>query len=1449
MPNGFGRSASFCLNSIITIVFIFTFSFQSVNLSIFKRNNPVPTSITKNADVKTEKTNRLDKVREVALNNQNKYESTSENKSTEVSTKSENIEFLPGKLILKVSPGTDLNPTQITEKTGLNKVSVQKLTETSLIISSPDLTSGAKTNTPISEVNQKTKDTLENLQKIKGVLSSELDLVYKRDFATNDPFINDLYHLNNTGQNGGVTDQDVDAFEAWDVQTGSNQIIIAVVDDGMDVDHPDLAPNMLLNSSGKVIGYDFVNNDDDTDVVNPPADWGHGTHVAGTIAARGNNGIGVSGVCQTCKIMPVKVLDDTGSGSLSSVAQGIIFAADNGAKIINLSLGGGKSSLIEDAINYAYSKGVLSVASAGNSSSSNPSYPAAFENSVSVASLKKDGTKSDFSNFGSTVDISAYGSEIISTFPIGASLDAAGCSDANFSLPNDGYGFCSGTSMAAPVVSGVAGLILSQNPGLSVTDLRSVLLGFTDDVETLNPAFKGKLGSGSVNAYKALNGLNSYLVSMKTLPIIDQNLNGVAELNEAVQVPIKFNSSSFSPNTLTNVKLNFISNNPQITITSPQPTLINDLAPGSTIDTSLSFTSSLSTNPGLVEFTIELQSDQYNKTYYYSLDVIKKLQFSDANFTFDTDSQGWYTSNSNWKLAQNCSQMTSSPKYWHFGGNNCADYTENQSGTLKSPAILLPLSDSTYINFDQYLDNEHDSFIAYDSANVLIKIVGQNDAEALPISTPCSFFSSSLCGQNTFENVSFEIPSYYGGKNVQFLFEFTSDNVTNRAGWYIDNVSLQNIPLVQQQLTNVLDDNNNKVIEANEIVELEYTYHNKNTISTANVEPSFNPTKNISFLSIIPPFELLPQESKIFTVRARVANQIKAVVEWSAYIKVNNYTLPNPSRDNLKISPVINLPLDDDLSNSQFYDLGNSFDIYGNSNWHYTNTKCANIAGNNGQIYFGAEDCSELPVSMVNRSVFGTSALIPSSNKNLELIIDQYIDTQSDIPGLIDATEIFVYSYKLGTGFNLQYENTCLIEDPFFGNFQSQCPKAEWHKSKFTIPQEVIDNGPFDLTFSFSGSTSNGRVPDTYGWFINSIKIQETNLPPVIAVNPLILTANVDQPISFNLKLEAKISDPENDILNLNLGTPSKGGQVVFNSTTGKYIYTPKTQFQGTETISYTVTDIKGNITNGAIEFIIGSSCSASSSSSISSSSLSSITSSSNSSGLSSSSSTSLLISSSASSITSSLSSVSSSIASTSSTNSLISSSVSSISSSSSSCSSSSSISSSSSSSISKSTSSSVKISISSRSSIVSPVVENSNNVSAQTNSISSLSSSNSSSQNSVNSSSSQSQSKSSSQTNTQNNSDKDKSNQKCENQNLFWMPTTPVIILVITLIIMLAAMFLISFPNARMLAALLGIVGVITSSVFYITRNDCQNGWWIVGLLTGANIISAFTCFIRNLK
>jgi thermitase len=268
----------------------------------------------------------------------------------------------------------------------------------------------------------------------------------------------------------------VEAPQAWEVTNGNSSINIAIVDTGVDLDHPDLADKLISN-----INLTNFGNTDDV--------YGHGTHVAGIAAAMTDNGVGVAGLGYTATIMNVKVLDDNGMGAYSWIVTGIIWAADHGAEVINMSLGGSfASSALEDAVNYAWSKGVVVVAAAGNNGDTVPMYPAYYTNCIAVAATDASDAKASWSNYGDWVDVAAPGVSIYST------------------LKNNSYGYKSGTSMASPHVAGLAALVLTivsdaNGDGKLNDEVRSRIEATCDDI-----GISG-IGYGRINAAQAVGSV------------------------------------------------------------------------------------------------------------------------------------------------------------------------------------------------------------------------------------------------------------------------------------------------------------------------------------------------------------------------------------------------------------------------------------------------------------------------------------------------------------------------------------------------------------------------------------------------------------------------------------------------------------------------------------------------------------------------------------------------------------------------------------------------------------------------------------------------------------------------------------------------------------------------------------------------------------------------------
>ncbi len=263
---------------------------------------------------------------------------------------------------------------------------------------------------------------------------------------------------------------------AWNISRGLTAIAVAVLDTGISQNHEDL--------KGKIIS-----NKNCTDSKTADDIFGHGTHVSGIISSNTNNSLGVAGVGYGISLINAKGLGDDGSGYYSWLADCIVWASDNGAKVINMSLGGpSDSQLLRDAITYAWNKGVVLVAAAGNSGSNSPSYPAYFPNVLSVAATDQNDAKASFSNYGSWVDVAAPGVGIYSTLPTTTNA-----------FKQIGYGYGSGTSMATPFVAGLAGLLFSVGSPNN-TDVVKLIENNADKISGTGTNWI----YGRINAYQSL---------------------------------------------------------------------------------------------------------------------------------------------------------------------------------------------------------------------------------------------------------------------------------------------------------------------------------------------------------------------------------------------------------------------------------------------------------------------------------------------------------------------------------------------------------------------------------------------------------------------------------------------------------------------------------------------------------------------------------------------------------------------------------------------------------------------------------------------------------------------------------------------------------------------------------------------------------------------------------
>lgn len=351
----------------------------------------------------------------------------------------------------------------------------------------------------VADKNEDVGKMVKKYARNQAVESVEPNYVVRAASVPNDPYFNLQWGLHNTGQSvnntAGKSNIDINAPEAWDISTGSGETKIAVLDTGVNYNHEDL--------TGKTIsGYDFVNSDSD-----PIDDNGHGSTIASVIGASANNSKGIAGISWNAKIMPIKVLDSAGSGTISDLIEGINYAVSNGAKVINMSLVGDYSSILSDTIKNAHESGVILVSAAGNDTinlDSQPKSPISNDGDanwvVGVGAINQQGEAASFSSYGSKyIDVVAPGTNILSAY-----------------LQNTAYVYASGTSISAAFVSGEALLIKDKYNTSSNYVIRQKILNGVS-----NLSLGGNYGKGNVDSYKALN----LAVNIKKVGVMKRDQN------------------------------------------------------------------------------------------------------------------------------------------------------------------------------------------------------------------------------------------------------------------------------------------------------------------------------------------------------------------------------------------------------------------------------------------------------------------------------------------------------------------------------------------------------------------------------------------------------------------------------------------------------------------------------------------------------------------------------------------------------------------------------------------------------------------------------------------------------------------------------------------------------------------------------------------------------------
>ncbi len=583
----------------------------------------------------------------------------------------------------------------------------------------------------------------------------------------------------NTSSSGGQWYQyKIQAQQAWDLQTGSNAVRVAVVDDAVQTNHPELLGACLP-------GYDAA--EEDMDVEPPTSAHDHGTHVAGLIGALTDNGQGMASLAYGVRILPVKVTFDNNPDNVAGGFEGIAWAVSNGADVINCSWGSETYSqtgltVIQDAVNA----GITVVAAAGNFNNSVVQFPAGYDGVIAVGASTSSDTRSSFSNYGSWIDVSAPGSLIWSL------------------APNNGYQVKNGTSFAAPLVSALAALLKSNNPNLSPAEVQACIQGAADDISFLNPDFNGLIGAGRINAYEAIRCVQ-----------LNQASHNISLAFEE-PMPYRMCAGTLSPLVrITNTGSEVLNS---LTIRSQ----LGDAPPYFyAIDTSLLQGESMLLPlqeiypaPGVQSYRVQLvgllngiHSDAYgsDNVLQESIEVIgglgESLPFTENFESGSFATNGWLVENENdpftWNIALATSPETGSKaaKLDYF-----IDANAGSRDFLNTPPLDFSGLNSASLSFDfAYMprfQNISDSLILSYSANCgesftrLLTLSGSTLATTQAFPDVFNANLSSLwCGALGFAPcVSLNLDSLAGNTTVVFRWEGFCNNGNNL---YIDNIRIE----------------------------------------------------------------------------------------------------------------------------------------------------------------------------------------------------------------------------------------------------------------------------------------------------------------------------------------------------------------------------------------------------------------------------------------------------------------------------------------------------------------------------------------------------------------------------------------------------------------------------------------------------------------------------------
>lgn len=582
----------------------------------------------------------------------------------------------------------------------------------------------------------------------------------------NDQYYSQQWHLSK-----------IKAAQAWDISTGSSNIKVAITDDAFVTSHPDLSNKLLP-------GRDVADNDNN---VNPSGatDGNHGTHVAGIAGAQTNNSIGVASIGFNTMIIPVKIARDS-DGALVAGYNGIIWAADNGAHVINMSWGSAQGGTYgQNVINYAWNKGCILVAGAGNDDVETMFYPAAYNNVIAVAATNSNDQKASFSQYGTWIDVSAPGVSILST------------------IPNNSYVQFSGTSMASPLVAGLVGLMWSVNPSASQNNVVSCLLNSTDDISAQNPQYSGKLGSGRINAQKALQCMQGGAIAYDAGITSIIQPNGIVCDNSISPIVVLKN---FGTNNLTSVTIYFQLNAGTVQSFS----WTGNLLTGQTVNVTLPMISFSTGNHIFKAYTQNpngqtdqnTSNDQAQATFNAFSSGIT-LPFSETFESGTITTNNWTVINPDMEITWEIVSVGGTSPGSKAAKMNFFQYTSiGQRDALISPLLNLSSYQSASLTFmhayRRYSANSTDSLIVYVSKNC-----GQTFQRVLSLGeNGTGSFATGYISQSAFTPSTandwcngsvgascqtIDLTSFVGHSNVLVKFESYNNHGNNL---YIDNINI-----------------------------------------------------------------------------------------------------------------------------------------------------------------------------------------------------------------------------------------------------------------------------------------------------------------------------------------------------------------------------------------------------------------------------------------------------------------------------------------------------------------------------------------------------------------------------------------------------------------------------------------------------------------------------------